>query len=96
MRVDEEKYPWQPGGLIVFDDTYDHEVRNDTPQERVVLLFDFERPMKFWGRVANKLFIQIVKLTAYYNDPKRKMKSFEDQFELATRNADKLLENMNS
>ena len=76
MRVEDQKCVWEPGKLIVFDDTYDHEVRNDTPQQRVVLLFDFVRPMRFWGRVLNWGFIQGLKLTAYYQEPKSRMKGF--------------------
>ncbi len=94
MRVEDRKCVWQPGEIIVFDDTYDHEVRNDTPQPRVVLLFDFLRPMRFWGRVLNWIFIQGLKLTAYYQEPKSRMKGFEEQFEAATRRADRLLEGM--
>ncbi|MGD1878173.1 MAG: aspartyl/asparaginyl beta-hydroxylase domain-containing protein [Kiloniellaceae bacterium] len=94
MRVENHKCVWQPGKIIVFDDTYDHEVRNDTPQPRVVLLFDFIRPMRFWGRVLNWVFIQALKLTAYYQEPKSRMKGFEDQFEAATRRADRILEGM--
>lgn len=94
MRVEDQKCVWQPGKCLVFDDTYEHEVLNDTPQQRVVLLFDFERPMRFWGRVLNRLFIQGLKLTAYYQEPKKRLKSFEDQFEAATRRAESLLETM--
>ena len=94
MRIEDRKYNWQQGKCLVFDDTYDHEVLNDTPQQRVVLLFDFIRPMRFWGRVLNWVFIQGLKLTAYYQEPKSKMKGFEDQFEAATRRADKILEGM--
>ncbi|MEO3431083.1 aspartyl/asparaginyl beta-hydroxylase domain-containing protein [Pelagibius sp. CAU 1746] len=94
MRVEDRKCPWEPGKLLVFDDTYDHEVRNDTPQERVVLLFDFVRPMRFWGRVLNWIFIQGLKMTAYYQEPKARMKGFEEQFEAATRRADRILEGM--
>ena len=94
MRVDDRRYSWEQGKCLVFDDTYDHEVLNDTDQERVILLFDFERPMRFWGRIFNRLFIKALKLTAYYQEPKKRMKSFEEQFEAATRRADSLLESM--
>lgn len=94
MRVDDQKCVWRPGECLVFDDTYDHEVLNDTPQERVVLLFDFERPMRFWGRMLNRAFIQGLKLTAYYQEPKKRLKSFEEQFEAATRRADSMLESL--
>lgn len=94
MRIEDRKYCWEQGKCLVFDDTYEHEVLNDTNQQRVVLLFDFERPMRFWGRMFNRIFIQGLKLTAYYQEPKSKMKGFEDQFEAATRRADGLLESM--
>ena len=38
IRVQEQWYSWQPGKILLFDDSYEHEVRNDTDQERVVLL----------------------------------------------------------
>lgn len=94
MRVDDEKCIWQPGKVLVFDDTYEHEVLNATPQERVVLLFDFERPMRLWGRLLNRAFIQALKLTAYYREPKARLASFEQQFEAATRRAEALLEGL--
>ncbi len=94
MRIEDRKYNWEQGKCLVFDDTYDHEVLNDTQQQRVILLFDFERPMRFWGRLVNRLFIQALKLTAYYQEPKKRLKSFEDQFEAATRRADSMLEAM--
>jgi beta-hydroxylase len=94
MRVDDQVCVWQPGKALVFDDTYDHEVLNATPQQRVVLLFDFERPMRFWGRLVNRAFIQALKLTAYYREPKARLKGFEEQFEAATRRADQLLEGL--
>ena len=53
IRIDDEIVAWRPGEMFVFDDTYEHEVWNETDQERVILLFDFDRPMKFRGRMLN-------------------------------------------
>ncbi|MEQ8356665.1 MAG: aspartyl/asparaginyl beta-hydroxylase domain-containing protein [Kiloniellaceae bacterium] len=94
MRVDREICFWEAGKAFVFDDTYEHEVRNDTNQERVVLLFDFERPMRFWGRILNRLFVRGLKLTAYYREPRKRLISFEEQFEAAARRGDRILEGM--
>jgi aspartyl/asparaginyl beta-hydroxylase (cupin superfamily) len=94
MRVDQEICVWKEGELFVFDDTYEHEVWNDTAEERVILLFDFDRPMRFWGRLLNASFVRLLKLTAYYQEPKKKMQSFEDRFEAATRRADQALESL--
>ena len=64
------------------------------PDERVILLFDIDRPMRFWGRLVNATFLQIMKLTAFYQEPKRNMQTFEQRFEAATRRADQNLEKL--
>ncbi|MFN0192229.1 MAG: aspartyl/asparaginyl beta-hydroxylase domain-containing protein [Aestuariivirga sp.] len=94
MRVGDTDNVWRPGEIFVFDDTYEHEVWNDTKEERVILLFDFDRPMKFWGRVLNKSFVTALKFTAYYQEPKKNMANFEDRFEAATRRANENLEKL--
>lgn len=50
MRVDRELLHWTEGEAIVFDDTYDHEVWNDSSGTRVVLLVQVRRPMRAPGR----------------------------------------------
>jgi ornithine lipid ester-linked acyl 2-hydroxylase len=85
LRVDEQIKVWQRGEIFVFDDTYEHEVFNNTDDERVILLFDFDRPMSIWGRTINKTFLSLMKLTAYYQEPKKNLATFEDRFEAATR-----------
>jgi len=94
MRVADQVRAWKEGEIFVFDDTYEHEVWNDTEEERVILLFDFDRPMRFWGRAINNSFLALLKLTAYYQEPKRAMQTFEERFEAATRRADANLEKM--
>ena len=94
LRVDQEICVWREGEIFVFDDTYEHEVWNDTDEERVILLFDFDRPMRLWGRIINRSFIWALKLTSYYQVPKKNMENYEDKFEAATRQADKMLEAM--
>lgn len=44
LRVGSEVHFWQEGKLVVFDDSIEHEAKNEASQERVVLLFDFWRP----------------------------------------------------
>ena len=94
LRVDTEICVWREGEVFVFDDTYEHEVWNDTDEERVILLFDFDRPMRFWGRALNSVFVWALKFTSYYQVPKKNMANYEDQFEAATRRADQMLEAM--
>ncbi len=93
IRVGDETKAWQPGSLFVLDDTYDHEVWNETDEERVILLFDFDRPMRFWGRFWNWAMLKIIKMTAYYKDPKKNLENAEARMEAAIKRADNNLEN---
>lgn len=94
MTVGDKVCVWQPGKAFVFDDTYRHEVWNNTNEERVILIFDFNRPMRLWGRVLNNTVVKLIKQTAYFKEPKRRMKGYEDRFEAAVRAADDALEKL--
>ncbi|MEM8950183.1 MAG: aspartyl/asparaginyl beta-hydroxylase domain-containing protein [Pseudomonadota bacterium] len=94
IRVEDEVLVWQPGKTLMFCDGYDHEVWNDTSEERTVLLIQFDRPMRLPGRLFSKAFIALLKLTAFYKEPKKNMASFEDRFEAATKRANAALEKM--
>ena len=60
----------------------------------MILLFDFDRPMKLAGRVLNKTFLNIMKLTAFYQDPKKNLQTAEERLEAAIRQADANMEAM--
>ena len=45
LRVGEETRAWEPGRLVLFDDTIRHEAWNRSEQLRVVLIFDVWHPM---------------------------------------------------
>jgi len=94
IRVGDEIQAWQSGKVLVIDDTYEHEVWNETDEERVILLFDFDRPMKLGGRVMNKVLLSLMKMTAFYQEPKKNMVDFEDRFEAAARRANENLEKL--
>lgn len=44
LRVGSETRAWSDGVPLIFDDSIEHEARNDGPEERVVLLFEIWRP----------------------------------------------------
>ena len=92
MQVDDRRVGWEPGKCLVFDDFYKHEVWNDTDEERVVLIFDFVRPMRPLGRLINSLLMWGIKRTAYYKDAARNQKSWDERLETATQTADKMLD----
>jgi beta-hydroxylase len=45
VTVAGERRTWREGATLIFDDSFPHSVRNDTAEERVVLLADFVRPL---------------------------------------------------
>mgnify|MGYP001817695442 FL=1 len=69
LRVDDQVRTWEPGKCMVFDDTYEHEVRNDTDDVRVVLFVDVDRPSDWLGRWFNRLIVALVRSSAYVKDP---------------------------
>ena len=44
LRVGNETRSWEEGKLLIFDDSFEHEAKNDSDQTRIVLLFDVWRP----------------------------------------------------
>jgi aspartate beta-hydroxylase len=44
IRVRRDWHSWQAGKVLLFDDSYEHEVRNDTDEARVVLLIRLWHP----------------------------------------------------
>lgn len=68
MRVDREIVGWGEGETLVFDDTYEHEVWNDTEETRVVLLVQFARPLRAPGKWLADLFLWGVKHSAFVRE----------------------------
>lgn len=44
FRVGNEVREWEPGKLLIFDDTIEHEAWNNSNEDRIVLIFDIWRP----------------------------------------------------
>ena len=57
IRVHDQFNEWDEGKSLIFDDTYEHEVWNDTDGYRVVLFVDFVRPIKSPFSLLNKLMV---------------------------------------
>jgi beta-hydroxylase len=57
IYVDDEPYSWRDGQGVIFDETYIHWVRNDTDEDRLILLCDVERPLRYrWAQWINRTF----------------------------------------
>lgn len=92
MEVGEDMVVWETGKCVVFDDFFPHEVWNDTPEERVVLIFDFDRPMHLPGRLVGKLLSWGIKRTAYFKDAERNLKDWDARLETAVSTANEMLD----
>ena len=76
MRVADRIVRWAEGETLVFDDTYDHEVWNDTTGTRVVLLVQFERPLKNPGKWFADLFLGFVRRSAFVQEARANIASW--------------------
>jgi beta-hydroxylase len=87
MDVDGQFVRWEEGRSFVFDDTYPHEVWNDTPEPRVILLIQFQRPMHWPGRLLTKLLVGAVRLSPYIQDARRNLHVWEQRLSQSERTA---------
>jgi beta-hydroxylase len=68
MRVADRVVRWAEGETLVFDDTYDHEVWNDTANTRVVLLVQFRRPLRNPGKWISDTFLGVLRRSAFVQE----------------------------
>ena len=68
MRLGDRVVRWAEGETLVFDDTYDHEVWNDTSGTRVVLLLQVERPLRQPGKWIADFFLARVRRSAFVQE----------------------------
>jgi beta-hydroxylase len=81
MRVGDQKVVWREGKCVVFDDSFEHEVQNNTDEPRAVLLFDFDRPMRPLGRAVHQGSVWALKRSPFFRDAQRNLNAWEDRFE---------------
>jgi len=80
IRVDDQICTWQEGKVLLFDDSYDHEVWNDTDSWRVVLFVDFVRPVWFPFNVLNRLILSAAVLTPFIREAQENQAKWEKDF----------------
>lgn len=71
---------WREGEAFVFDDTYPHEVWNDTAEERVVLLVDVLRPLPAHVQLVNRALVAAVAASPYVTDGVKNERAWERRF----------------
>jgi Aspartyl/asparaginyl beta-hydroxylase and related dioxygenases len=77
MQVADEFVHWQEGRTLVFDDTYPHEVWNDTKEQRVVLLVQFRRPVGWLGKLVSEAFLSGIRRTPFVQDARAEIGHWE-------------------
>jgi aspartyl/asparaginyl beta-hydroxylase (cupin superfamily) len=80
MNVGKETIHWHEGKCVLFDDTYRHEVWNDTDGVRVVLLIDVPRPFPPVLAAVNKTLLRLARLTPFVTDSVKKFRAWEKDY----------------
>lgn len=65
IRVADRMATWREGKSLIFDDTFEHEVWNDTDGVRVILFVDFVRPLRFPASVLNWVLLKLIAVSPY-------------------------------
>ncbi len=80
IRIGNDFYSWSEGKALIFDDTYNHEVWNDTEGYRVVLFVDFARPLRAPFHWLNEKLLSVGSLAPFLREAGEKQKKWEDLF----------------
>lgn len=65
IRVNDKKMIFETGKCIYFDETFEHEVKNDSEEIRVVLYLDLYRKLPFPLNLYNKLIFNLLRRSPY-------------------------------
>jgi beta-hydroxylase len=80
IRVGDDIRHWEEGKSLIFDDTFNHEVWNDTDETRVVLFVDVLRPLPAPWSTINKLIVKAIGYSPFVLDAKRNNEAWEKRF----------------
>ena len=87
IRVDDQVVHWEEGESIVFDDTYNHEVWNETEGERAILFLDVKRPMHQPMAAINDLILNLLRYTPVVQNARENQKQWSKRLEHARETA---------
>ncbi|QDU65496.1 aspartyl/asparaginyl beta-hydroxylase domain-containing protein [Engelhardtia mirabilis] len=85
IKVGGETHVWREREGVFFDDSYVHEVWNETDGLRAVLFLDIERPVGFPASLLNSAIIKAITLSPLVRDVKRNQEQWEQRFEAGAR-----------
>lgn len=67
--------PWREGESFIFDDMYNHEVWNETNEDRYILLIQVKRPCRGLGNLIQNVFLFGVRYSRFVQDIVRNIES---------------------
>ena len=68
IRVHDQIRHWQEGDSLIFDDTYEHEVWNNSDSTRVILFVDFVRPLEGFPKKVNDRVVNMISKSPLVQD----------------------------
>lgn len=80
IRIGNEFRNWNEGEALIFDDSFNHEVWNDTGGWRVVLFVDFPRPLRQPWHWLNRSLLGLGALAPFLREAGMKQKAWEKKF----------------
>ena len=80
LRVGAERRIWQPGEVLIFDDSLQHEVHNNTEGVRVVLFVDFLRPCRWPIGWLNRFIVFAARFSPLVQSARRNQVYWEREF----------------
>jgi beta-hydroxylase len=80
IRIGNEFRNWSEGNALIFDDTFNHEVWNDTDGYRVVLFVDFARPLRKPWNSLNEHFLSIGAFAPFLREAGKKQSAWQRKF----------------
>jgi ornithine lipid ester-linked acyl 2-hydroxylase len=80
IRVGQDIRHWEEGRSMIFDDTFNHEVWNDTDETRVVLFVDVLRPLPEPDSAINRLIVKAISYSPFVLDAKRNQEAWEENY----------------
>ena len=80
IRVGDDFRHWEEGASMIFDDTFNHEVWNDTDETRVVLFVDVLRPLPFPESAINSFIVKAIGWSPFVLDAKRNQRAWERRY----------------
>ena len=74
--VNQQPYTWREGEAVLFDDSFPHQVNNESDDYRAVLIIDVLRPMPYLPSLVNQFITHIIARYSYGRKTIRRAQQF--------------------